>query len=122
MTTRNPNAPSLRVVHVLRAPLGGLFRHVLDLTREQIARGHQVGLITDANTGGDRATEILGELEPQLALGVMRLPMQRLPHWSSAWQVRRRSAIGWWSLEWPFQLVPVIASRPSIQGVTSPQG
>ena len=82
MKTRNPNAPSLRIVHVLRAPLGGLFRHVLDLTREQIARGHQVGLITDSNTGGDRATEILGELEPSLALGVMRAPMQRLPHWS----------------------------------------
>ena len=42
----------LRVLHVLRAPLGGLFRHVLDLTRGQIERGHEVGLIADSLTGG----------------------------------------------------------------------
>ena len=29
----------LKIVHVLRAPLGGLFRHVLDLANGQIARG-----------------------------------------------------------------------------------
>ena len=29
----------LRVMHVLRAPLGGLYRHVLDLSRERMARG-----------------------------------------------------------------------------------
>ena len=45
----------LKIVHVLRAPLGGLFRHVVDLTREQTARGHHVGLICDSSTGGDRA-------------------------------------------------------------------
>lgn len=72
----------LRILHVLRAPLGGLFRHVLDLTRAQLERGHQVGLITDSSTGGDRAAEILAELEPSLALGVVRTPMHRLPHWT----------------------------------------
>ena len=45
---------SLKIVHVLRAPLGGLFRHVVDLTREQIERGHRVGLIVDSSTGGAR--------------------------------------------------------------------
>ena len=45
----------LRVLHVLRAPLGGLFRHVLDLTREQVSRGHEVGLVVDSLTGGAHA-------------------------------------------------------------------
>ncbi|MDE2362122.1 MAG: glycosyltransferase family 4 protein [Hyphomicrobiales bacterium] len=70
----------LRIVHVLRAPLGGLFRHVVDLTREQTARGHHVGLICDSTTGGDRAVEVLESLRPSLELGVMRTPMHRLPH------------------------------------------
>src|SRR5262249_31951985 len=67
----------LNILHVFRAPVGGLFRHVLDLTREQIARGHKVGLIADSNTGGPRAEEALGELAPSLALGLTRIPMQR---------------------------------------------
>jgi glycosyltransferase involved in cell wall biosynthesis len=71
--------PKLRILHVLRAPVGGLFRHVLDLTKEQIARGHDVGLVTDSNTGGDNASEILRQLKPSLALGLMRLPMSRQP-------------------------------------------
>ena len=70
----------LRIVHVLRAPLGGLFRHVLDLTREQIARGHEVGLVADSLTGGAHADTILEELRPHLALGLIRLPIRRLPH------------------------------------------
>jgi glycosyltransferase involved in cell wall biosynthesis len=83
----------LRILHVLRAPLGGLFRHVVDLTREQAARGHSVGLITDSLTGGDRATKLLADLEPILDLGFIRLPMHRNPHWSDApalLQVMRR--------------------------------
>ncbi len=76
------NSPDrkLRILHVLRAPLGGLFRHVVDLTREQIARGHAVGLVTNSLTGGERAAQILAEFEPSLALGVLRLPVPRLPH------------------------------------------
>lgn len=70
----------LRILHVLRAPIGGLFRHVLDLAREQIARGHRVGLVTDSLTGGPRAAAALAELEPSLALGLRRLPMRRNPH------------------------------------------
>lgn len=70
----------LRILHVLRAPLGGLFRHVIDLTREQIARGHAVGLVTNSLTGGARAAALLAELEPSLALGLLRLPMPRELH------------------------------------------
>ncbi len=75
-----PANQKLRVLHVLRAPLGGLFRHVIDLTREQIDRGHAVGLVTDSLTGGPRADEVLGALAPYLELGLLRIPMQRPAH------------------------------------------
>lgn len=70
----------LRILHVLRAPLGGLFRHVLDLTREQVARGHPVGLVVDQLTGGERAASNLAALAPSLELGIKRMPMLRQPH------------------------------------------
>ena len=57
---------TLNVLHVLRAPVGGLFRHVLDLSRGQIAHGHRVGLIADASTGGAWAEESLARLAPNL--------------------------------------------------------
>jgi glycosyltransferase involved in cell wall biosynthesis len=67
----------INVLHVLRAPVGGLFRHVLDLARGQAARGHRVGIIADALTGGSRAEAALGDLAPLLALGISRVPMSR---------------------------------------------
>ena len=70
----------LRILHVLRAPLGGLFRHVLDLSRDQARRGHAVGLIADSLTGGEVADRTLAALEPSLALGLSRVPMRRDPH------------------------------------------
>lgn len=70
----------LRIVHVFRAPVGGLFRHVLDLARGQIARGHAVGLIADSTTGGAAAEKHFAEMLPKLSLGLMRLPIHRLPH------------------------------------------
>ena len=75
---------TLRVMHVLRAPLGGLYRHVLDLSREQARRGHAVGLIVDSTTGGEGADRTLAEIEPSLALGLSRVPMRRDPHPSDA--------------------------------------
>lgn len=72
-------ARPLRILHVFRAPLGGLFRHVLDLARGQIARGHAVGIFCDSSTGGARAEDVFRELSGQLALGVTRVPMSRYP-------------------------------------------
>ena len=72
-----PNEPGLRIIHVLRAPVGGLFRHVRDLARAQAMRGHLVGVVVDASTG-DGLTEVrLDELRPALALGLHRTPMSR---------------------------------------------
>ncbi len=70
-------APSLKILHILRAPLGGLFRHVVDVARGQAARGHRVGLIVDSTTGGQRADAALAELTPQLALGLQRVAITR---------------------------------------------
>lgn len=69
----------LNILHVLRTPVGGLFRHVLDLTRGQIARGHRVGLIMDADTGGPNVDAALKSLEPSLMLGLSRQSMPRAP-------------------------------------------
>ncbi|MGB6543880.1 MAG: glycosyltransferase family 4 protein [Xanthobacteraceae bacterium] len=68
---------SLKIVHILRAPLGGLFRHVFDVARGQAERGHRVGLIVDSMTGGERAEAVLAELTPHLALGLERVPIAR---------------------------------------------
>jgi glycosyltransferase involved in cell wall biosynthesis len=67
----------LNIIHVFRAPVGGLFRHVVDLVRGQIARGHRVGIVADSTTGNARADDIFRELAPKLALGLTRIPMRR---------------------------------------------
>lgn len=72
----NPGA-SLRILHIMRAPVGGLFRHVVDLAREQTARGHSVGIVADSNTGSPVAAETLDNLNQSIALGVTRVPMSR---------------------------------------------
>ncbi|BCB20264.1 glycosyltransferase [Bosea sp. ANAM02] len=70
----------LKILHVFRAPLGGLFRHVLDVARGQIERGHHVGIFCDSSTGGTRADAVFSELEGRLTLGVTRVPMSRYPN------------------------------------------
>jgi len=71
-----PAAP-LKILHVLRAPLGGLFRHVIDVAQGQAMRGHSVGLIVDSTTGGARADAALKELAPHLKLGLHRVAIAR---------------------------------------------
>jgi glycosyltransferase involved in cell wall biosynthesis len=79
-----PAAPDrpLRIIHVMRAAVGGLFRHVLDLACGQAERGHQVGVIADSTTGGTRADAALAALAPQLKLGLTRIAMSRNLAWS----------------------------------------
>ncbi len=67
----------MRILHCLRAPVGGLFRHVVDLARQQVAEGHQVGILADASTGGPSADTTLADLTPLLAFGVTRVRMPR---------------------------------------------
>ncbi len=72
----------MRVVHVFRAPVGGLFRHVMDLVQEQVACGHDVGVFCDAHFAGERNENLLENLSKHLSLGLHRVPMHRNPNWS----------------------------------------
>ncbi|MGC4027044.1 MAG: glycosyltransferase family 4 protein [Mesorhizobium sp.] len=67
----------MRIVHCFRAPVGGVFRHVRDLAEAQAADGHAVGFVCDSTTGGDYEARLFAEIEPRLALGITRIPMQR---------------------------------------------
>jgi glycosyltransferase involved in cell wall biosynthesis len=69
----------LRILHAVRAPVGGIFRHILDLANGQVDRGHHVGLIADSLTGGERAEAALAAIAPRLELGVHRLAIHREP-------------------------------------------
>jgi glycosyltransferase involved in cell wall biosynthesis len=80
---------SFAILHVFRAPVGGLFRHVVDLVRGQTAAGHRVGIIADATTGGARAEAALAEIAPLLALGLTRVAMSRHLGASDVAAVRR---------------------------------
>jgi glycosyltransferase involved in cell wall biosynthesis len=68
---------ALRIVHVTRTPVGGIFRHILDVASGQAARGHYVGIVCDSTTGGGRADAALASIAPQMKLGVARFSMQR---------------------------------------------
>jgi glycosyltransferase involved in cell wall biosynthesis len=69
----------LRILHATRAPVGGIFRHILDLANGQADRGHHVGIIADSLTGGERAEQALAEVAPRLKLGVHRTAIRREP-------------------------------------------
>lgn len=67
----------LRILHAMRAPTGGIMRHVLDRANGQAERGHEVGIIADSLTGGERAEAALSAIAPRLKLGLHRFPIHR---------------------------------------------
>ena len=73
-----PDRP-LRILHATRAPVGGIFRHILDLANGQADRGHDVGILADSLTGGERANQALAEIAPRMKLGVHRVAIHREP-------------------------------------------
>jgi glycosyltransferase involved in cell wall biosynthesis len=79
----------LRVMHVLRSPVGGLFRHVNDLAREQCKRGLRVGIVCDSTTGSAFSNSTLDELGSACQLGVHRIPMSRIPGFSDFGVIRK---------------------------------
>jgi len=76
----SPGEAPLRILHALRTPVGGIFRHVIDLATGQAERGHLVGILTDSLTGGERADAVLADLAPRMRLGLHRMPIHRAPH------------------------------------------
>jgi glycosyltransferase involved in cell wall biosynthesis len=69
----------LRILHAVRAPVGGIFRHIIDVANGQADRGHEVGILADSLTGGERADTALAEIAPRMKLGIHRLPIKREP-------------------------------------------
>jgi glycosyltransferase involved in cell wall biosynthesis len=84
------------VLHVLRHPAGGIFRHVVDLVEAQHKAGHQVGILCASTTGDAREDEgALVRLAPLLGLGLIRVAMRHelapaniMQTWALAHQVR----------------------------------
>ena len=69
----------------MRAPVGGIFRHILDLANGQAERGHHVGIIADSLTGGERAEAALAEIAPRLKLGVRAFRSAANPELPTSW-------------------------------------
>ena len=69
----------MRILHVLRSPVGGLFRHVADLARAQHELGHEIGIVCDSLTGGAAAEGILQHLAAFCSLGISRFPIATFP-------------------------------------------
>ncbi|MDR6303952.1 glycosyltransferase involved in cell wall biosynthesis [Nitrobacter vulgaris] len=77
--TEPPDRP-LRILHAVRAPVGGIIRHILDVANGQADRGHLVGIVADSLTGGERAVAAFAEIAPRMKLGIHRIPIRRNPH------------------------------------------
>ena len=82
------SSSALRVVHVFRAPLGGLFRHVIDLASEQARRGHSVGLFFDAGADCPRVRQAIARIPEASRLGVGMASIARNPHPSDIFAMR----------------------------------
>ncbi len=65
-----------RILHCLRAPVGGLFRHVCDLAAAQSSAGHEVAVVC-ADTGDALTIARLDRLGAKLSHGVHRIAMGR---------------------------------------------
>ncbi len=88
-----PTTEPLSVIHVLRTPVGGLFRHVCDLAKKQSELGIQVGVFCDSTTGGQNADHVFKQLKAVCHLGIHRLPIGRLPgigDWAAIRHLRQR--------------------------------
>ena len=71
-------ARRLRILQVMRAPVGGLFRHVADLTRWLDAQGHEIGLVVDSLANDSQTEALLSGLAPHARLGVHSFAMPRV--------------------------------------------
>ncbi len=85
---------NFRILHCLRAPVGGLFRHVHDLAIGQAEMGAEVGVICDSRTGGSEIDVALSRLKDNCALGVTRIPMPRKPGLSDWHSWRKIAKLG----------------------------
>lgn len=83
----------MRILHVFRSPVGGLFRHVRDLAKGQHALGHDIGLFCDSTTGGPLAKATLAACEPFCKAGVTTEAISRLPSPSDLSAIAKAKAV-----------------------------
>jgi hypothetical protein len=72
-------APGTRVLLITRAPVGGLWRHILDLMDGLLDRGFELGLVVDSLRASDSVNGVLKRFEPKLSLGVHSMDIPRVP-------------------------------------------
>ncbi len=70
---------SRSILHVFRAPLGGLFRHVCDLAEGQKRAGHRVGIVCGEVPGDAVAAARLDAIAAHCDLGIHTFEMNRMP-------------------------------------------
>jgi len=63
---------------ILRSPVGGLYRHVIDLSDELGQRGHNIGIIYDARNGDFQTKQRIETMQNKPILGVHQVSMPRL--------------------------------------------
>lgn len=68
----------MRILQILRAPIGGLYRHVVDLSTALAARGHELGLVMDSSLSDPQTAARLEVLGPMLKLGLHKFPISRM--------------------------------------------
>ncbi|HUV32098.1 MAG TPA: glycosyltransferase family 1 protein, partial [Devosiaceae bacterium] len=73
-----PGGPALNILQVLRAPVGGLFRHVRDLTDRLAASGNRVAVVVDSIAFDELTEAGFDALGARAELGIHRIPMPRL--------------------------------------------
>ena len=71
-------ARKLRILQILRAPVGGLFRHVRDLTEGLAARGHEIAVLADSQSSDALTEPRLAELGQFAKLGIYRASIPRV--------------------------------------------
>ena len=85
-----------KVLHVMRLPMGGLFRHVRDLVAGQQAAGIAAGVVCAEPPDDGVSAKRLAELAPKCGLGLHVIPMSRLPGVGDAANIREVAALTDW--------------------------
>ncbi|MBU1173819.1 MAG: glycosyltransferase [Alphaproteobacteria bacterium] len=85
----------MKILIVLRAPTGGLWRHAVDLAETLAEHGSEVGLAIDGGFSDSQTERGLARLEGRMSLGIYRLAIARQPGFAdigAIWAIRRLAA------------------------------
>lgn len=92
-STQNRALAPTRVLHVMRLPTGGLFRHVRDLVAGQQDAGIAAGVVCAVPPDDGVSGARLAALEAKCGLGLHVVPMRRLPGFGDLSNMREVGAL-----------------------------